>query len=190
MLGINAGRDKELKVGRFRHLSSNRCEEDCAWVCRDIFLWIIILCKEFSGIDIFKLEYLTKSLNPKKMMAKNFRRPAYEKSRKIHCVLFIALHFYFICQLSKFLLLFLCQSAKFISKFRSYAQSRNWITKRWSFYTCCLFLLFFPIVTHMFKVMKVDVKWLYAKMRDREKIRPSNIRDLSKSQPTSLFDSP
>ena len=34
--------------------------------CRDIFLWIIILCKEFSGIDIFKLEYLTKSLNPKK----------------------------------------------------------------------------------------------------------------------------
>ena len=66
MLGINAGRDKELKVGRFRHLSSNRCEEDCAWVCRDIFLWIIILCKEFSGIDIFKLEYLTKSLNPKK----------------------------------------------------------------------------------------------------------------------------
>ena len=160
MLGINAGRDKELKVGRFRHLSSNRCEEDCAWVCRDIFLWIIILCKEFSGIDIFKLEYLTKSLNPKKMMAKNFRRPAYEKSRKIHCVLFIALHFYFICQLSNFLLLFLCQSAKCISKFRSYAQSRNWITKRWrSFYilVVCFFFLS-SCCSHMFKVMKVDVK--------------------------------
>jgi hypothetical protein len=128
---------------------------------------------------------------PKKMMAKNFRRPAYEKSKKIHCVLFIALHFYFICQLSKFLLLFLCQSAKFISKFRSYAQSRNWITQKGevSILVVCFFF-FFPIVTHMFKVMKVDVKWLYAKMRDREKIRPSNIRDLSKSQPTSLFDSP
>jgi hypothetical protein len=110
-----------------------------------IFFYIIyILCKEFSGIDIFKLEYLTKSLNPKKMMAKNFRRPAYEKSKKIHCVLFIALHFYFICQLSKFLLLFLCQSAKFISKFRSYAQSRNWITQKGevSILVVCFFFFF------------------------------------------------
>lgn len=52
------------------------------------------------------------------------------------------------------------------------------------------FFFFSNCCTHMFKVMKVDVKWLYAKMRDREMIRPSNIRDLSKSQPTSLFDSP
>lgn len=48
------------------------------------------------------------------------------------------------------------------------------------------FFFFSNCCTHMFKVMKVDVKWLYAKMRDREKIRPSNIRDLSKSQPTSF----
>ncbi len=65
--------------------------------------------------------------------------------------MFIALHFYFICQLSKFLLLFLCQSAKFISKFRSYAQSRNWITKKVKF----LYLLF---VSSFFQLLYAHVQ--------------------------------
>jgi hypothetical protein len=152
-----------------------------------IFFYIIyILCKEFSGIDIFKLEYLTKSLNPKKWWQRISEDQHMKKVKRF--IVCCSSH----CTFTSFVN---CPS----SCFYFYANRRNLFQnsahmrrveiesqKKLSFYTCCLFLLFSNCYTHMFKVMKVDVKWLYAKMRDREKIRPSNIRDLSKSQPTSF----